>query len=326
MAVTQLSDLVIVPELFSQNMVLTSLALDAFVQSGVAVEDSEINAFLNGSQGGSTFSPRWMGPLPDEDANISSDDPAAKSTPQKISGLKNTAVRQSLNKSWSSMDLAADLAGADPVAVINQQLAKYWLGVRTRRVLSSLKGVMASNVTNNGADMVIDITGGTGAAAIFNAEAFLDAKQTMGDMSSTLTAMAVHSMVYTTMQKLNLIDFIPDASGQTNIAVYQGVRVIVDDAMTVDAGKYYTYLFGSGAIALGYGTPKTPFEIKRDPEAGNGGGQDTVFSRMSWVIHPQGFVYNLDNTPTIVQLETAATWTRAFERKRVPLACLITKG
>ena len=98
--------------------------------------------------------------------------------------------------------------------------------------------------------------------------------------------------------------------------------------MTVVAGgknKYYSYLFGAGAIALGVGAAKTPFEIDRNPSAGNGGGEEIVYSRAEWIIHPQGFSYGLDTTPTIAELENAANWTRAFERKRIALAAIISQ-
>lgn len=111
--------------------------------------------------------------------------------------------------------------------------------------------------------------------------------------------------------------------------MYQGAMVVVDDGMTVVAGsptKYYSWLFGPGAIAMGVGSPKVPFEIERTPASGNGGGQEDVYSRVEWIIHPQGFKFGLSDTPSLAQLNAAANWDRAFERKRVKLACLISQG
>lgn len=329
MATTRLSDLVIVPELFGSTMIQRTLSLNSFVSSGVARENEELNAFLRG--GGWTISPRFIGPLDESDANISSDDPAVTSTPAKITGYKNTAVRQSLNKSWSSMDLTASLNDMDPVDAITSQVADYWNAVLNRRLLSSVKGAISGQT-----DMFVDVTKESGASALFNADAFLDTKATMGDRMNELSAIAVHSHVYTTMQKLNLIDFIPDSEGRVHIPTYMGVRVIVDDATTVvpavtsgdsstqHPAYYYSYLFGAGAVALGAGNAKVPFEIDRNPAAGNGGGEEQVYSRVEWVIHPQGYQFALNSTPTVTQLETASNWTRAFERKRVPIAALVT--
>lgn len=90
--------------------------------------------------------------------------------------------------------------------------------------------------------------------------------------------------------------------------------------------KYYSYLFGAGAIALGVGNPKMPFAVHRDEAAGNGGGEEVVHSRLEWVIHPQGFSFGKDTTPTMEQLQDSTNWTRNYERKRIPLAVLVSQG
>lgn len=322
---TQIADLQIVPELITGNIILRALNSNAFVQSGVATRDAMLDAFLSNPNGGKVIAPRFIGPLKDDDPNISSDDPATLAVPKKITGGANKAVRQSLNQSWSSMDLTADLYGEDPIGAITAQIGDYWQAVLNRRVIASVKGALASA---DAADMIVDVSGAAGADALFSADAFIDAQATMGERASALSAIAVHSHVYATMKKQNLIDFIPASDGRTNIATYQGLRVIQDDAMTVVAGepnKYYSYLFGAGAIGLGVGSAKVPFETQRKPESGNGGGEELVYSRVEWIIHPQGFSYALDTTPTIAELETAANWSRVFERKRVALAAIISQ-
>jgi hypothetical protein len=331
MAVTRISNLVVVPSVFTENMILEALELNALVSSGVMIRDPNLDAFLSSDVGGKTINPRYIGPLAQDDANVSSDDPDVNSTPAALTALSNTAVRQSLNKSWSEMDLAVDLNGMDPIAGIQTRLARYWDGELQKRALASLQGVLADNVANDGGDMVNDITGESGAAGLFNAEAFIDTQLTMGDRLGELSAIAVHSLVYGTMLKLDLIDFLPDSQGRP-VASYRGLRIIVDDGVTVIDGdtsgtyKYYTYLFGPGSIALGVGQPKTPYEVDRAPAAGNGGGQETVYSRTEWVIHPQGFKTAETTTPTLANLKLAAKWDRAWERKRIQIAALISNG
>ena len=332
---TRLSDVPIVPEIATAAIILRSLNSNAFVNSGVMIRDPEADAFLTNNLGGKTFAPRYLGPLADDEPNISSDDPSEKSTPKKITGGKNKAVRQSLNQSWSSMDLTNTYLGLDITTAITNQIGDYWNTQENKRLLASLKGIIAADLATCSPVMTVDVTGKTGADALFNAEAFIDAQTTMGDMASSLTAVAVHSTVYATMKKLNLIDFIPASEGRVEIPTYQGLTVIQDDAMTYvpavtgdspSPAKYYTYLFGRGAVALGVGTPKTPFAIHRDEAAGNGGGEEIVHSRLEWIIHPQGFSFGLEETPTLAQLETASNWTRQYERKRIALAALITQG
>ena len=332
---TRLSDVPIVPEIATAAIILRSLNSNAFVNSGVMIRDPEADAFLTNNLGGKTFAPRYLGPLADDEPNISSDDPSEKSTPKKITGGKNKAVRQSLNQSWSSMDLTNTYLGLDITTAITNQIGDYWNTQENKRLLASLKGIIAADLATGSPVMTVDVTGKTGADALFNAEAFIDAQTTMGDMASSLTAVAVHSTVYATMKKLNLIDFIPASEGRVEIPTYQGLTVIQDDAITYvpavtgdspSPAKYYTYLFGRGAVALGVGTPKTPFAIHRDEAAGNGGGEEIVHSRLEWIIHPQGFSFGLEETPTLAQLETASNWTRQYERKRIALAALITQG
>ena len=332
---TRLSDVPIVPEIATAAIILRSLNSNAFVNSGVMIRDPEADAFLTNNLGGKTFAPRYLGPPADDEPNISSDDPSEKSTPKKITGGKNKAVRQSLNQSWSSMDLTNTYLGLDITTAITNQIGDYWNTQENKRLLASLKGIIAADLATGSPVMTVDVTGKTGADALFNAEAFIDAQTTMGDMASSLTAVAVHSTVYATMKKLNLIDFIPASEGRVEIPTYQGLTVIQDDAMTYvpavtgdspSPAKYYTYLFGRGAVALGVGTPKTPFAIHRDEAAGNGGGEEIVHSRLEWIIHPQGFSFGLEETPTLAQLETASNWTRQYERKRIALAALITQG
>ena len=334
MASTRFGDVVIVPGVFGNSMVLESLALDLFIQSGVVVNDATLSAFLSSPTGGETFSPRNLGPLADSDPNMSTDDPAQTSTPEKITGTKNTAVRQDMNKSWSSMDLTAMVYGSDPIAAIQSGIAKYWLTVRQKRLLASLQGVVAESVASHGSDMVLDISGEAGAAALFNAPAYIDAKASMGDRMSGLNALAVHSVVYANMLKQDLIEFVkPSDDSLEQIPTYQGARVLVDDGMTTTGTSpnilYYSYLFGPGAVAMGMASARVPFEVDRKPEAGNGGGEERVYSRVSTVIHPQGYQWTGPTgvgNPTMAALAIATNWTRAWERKRIPLACLISKG
>jgi hypothetical protein len=67
----------------------------------------------------------------------------------------------------------------------------------------------------------------------------------------------MHSATEAALRKLDLIDFIPDSQGETQIKTFQGRRVIVDDgcpsrAGTTDGLVYTTYLFGSGAFGMGW--------------------------------------------------------------------------
>ena len=100
----------------------------------------------------------------------------------------------------------------------------------------------------------------------------------------------MHSAVYTTLQKQNLITFIPNSRGEVNIPTYMGYRIIVDDGCPVSgtgaAAIYSTYMFANGSFGRGDGVPVdlTPVETDRDSLASD----DILINRRALVLHPFG--------------------------------------
>src|SRR5690606_27775110 len=209
------------------------------------------------------------------------------------------AVRLSRNNSWSSVDLAATLAGADPMNAIADRVAYYWTRRLQAAFISTWLGVIADNA-NDGSDYTNDVSNaGTFADGVtnFTAEAFLDTALTMGDSMEDLTAVMVHSVVYNRMQKNNLIDFIPDSTGRVQIPTFLGREVIVDDGVPRSGNVFQTWLFGRGATRLGVGQAKVPTEVERKAGGGNGGGQEVLYNRVEWTIHPVGHAFVMTGVP-----------------------------
>ena len=333
MAQTLLSD-VIVPSVFDAYVQLLTSQKSAFVQSGVVVDDAESSAKLAG--GGKTFDMPFFNDLADTESNVSSDSGGA-ATPQNITTGREVSIRHSRNQVWGAADLVSALAGADPLAAIANRVAAYWVRQEQAIVIRSIRGVIADNIANDSGDMVKSITiGASGTptdANRFGGEAFIDTLQTMGDAQGSLVAIAMHSIVYSRAKKLNLIDFLRDSDG-TEIATYQGRRVIVDDGMPVVTNgsnlEYSSYVFGVGALRRGVGSPRVPAEVERDPKAGNGGGTENLVSRIERIVHPNGFAWlsgsMAGQSPTFAELILAANWDRRVERKLVRIAELRTNG
>lgn len=330
---TKLTD-VVVPEVFDPYVTNQILELSTILNSGIAVTDPRLNAFLQG--GGQTMNmPFWNQVTVSDEANVSSDNDASPATPKKFTAGKNIGVRHGLNQAWSSMDLAATLAGSDPMQALAGQIVEYWDVRAQARLVASVVGVIEDNIANFSGDMVNDIwvaAAPTDANRI-SAEACIDAWATLGDKWNSVTAIGMHSVTYFHLQKLNLIDFIPDARGETMIETYQGKRIIVNDENYVDTAglaKYYTVFYGTGACAYANEPGKVPSEVEREALQGDGGGQETIVSRQQFVVHPNGFSFDATGiageSPTIAELVAAANWTRNVERKRVPMACLIHNG
>ena len=119
MAVTQLID-VIIPEEFSAYQTENSLQSTALSQSGVVVENALIAAQLGA--GAEIFTVPFWNDLPDVEADITNDDPAILSTPQKISASKQTVRKPFLHASWSEMSLASELSGDSALARIQDRV------------------------------------------------------------------------------------------------------------------------------------------------------------------------------------------------------------
>lgn len=340
MALVQIAD-VIVPTRFNPYVQQITEEKTRLIQSGALVRDAQIDGMLSG--GGLTFNvPSWKD-LANVPENVSTDDAKGvnDAVPQKTGTGQEVAVRMNRNQSWSEADLVSTLAGADPAASIAARVGDYWSRRMQAVFVATMKGVFADNAAApSGSEHVLndltnDISSTVYSAGVtdFNAAAFLDAILTIGDSMQDLTMVMVHSVVYGRMQKNNLIDFIPDARGEVMIPVYQGKQVIVDDGMPNASGVYDTWIFGAGAVRLGVGTPRVPTEIFRNPEAGAGGGQETLYNRVEWCLHPVGHKYagsapngGPSNLATTNNLAHAGSWQRVYpERKQIKIARLITR-
>ena len=335
MAEVQITD-IYNPLVFSAAEQEAQIELNAFMSSGVMVADPRLTAMA--TIGGNIGELPFFKPLGTQEPNYSNDVTGDSSTANNVT----TAVMKyrlcSQNESWSTMDIAVDLALADPVQAITNRVGAYWATTNERRLIQSTMGLLADNVANDSGDMVFDIAtdavGAPTAAELVSNDAILDAQQTAGDHQAGFSAIAMHSVVYNRLRKQQLIDFIRDADNNTLFQMYGNLRVIVDDSLSAVAGvnrvTYTTVIFGNGAVAAGMGRTKVPSELDRDPEKGNGGGQETLYSRRADIIHPLGFEFTSSSvagqSANLAELATAANWNRVWERKSVPLAFLQTNG
>lgn len=338
---TRISD-VVVPEVFTPYTQQLTQEKSRLIRSGAISMDAALNVAIAG--GGLTFNEPSFKDLDNDAENVSSDDPSSASTPNKIGTATEIQVRLSRNNSWSSMDLTADLSGEDPMMAISSRVADYWVRRMQAAFVAMLTGLFADNDaapsgsdTHTQYDMTNDISGSGFVEGVtnFSAESFIDATATMGDSMGNLTMVMMHSLVYARAQKNNLIDFVQDSANglAVSIPTFLGREVIVDDGVTQSGGVFSTWLFGAGAIRMGMGSPLVPTETFRAPSAGNGGGQDTLYNRVEWIIHPVGHAYigtpakgGPSNATTSNNLGNAASWSRRFpERKQINIARLITR-
>lgn len=362
MAVTRISDLVI-PERYASYLQQRTEEKSALVQSGLLVRSQFLDNFLAG--GGLTINVPSFQDLYGEE-RVSGDDPTviipedgSGSPPDahgKIGTSQEVAVRLSRNYSWSDMDLAGALAGADPMAAIQDLTAAFWARRLQKAFVATVQGVFADNAASPTGtdqhtqdDMTVDVTssGYTAGVTDFHLEALIDALTTLGDSAEDIVAVMMHSHVLARAKKNDLVDTIPD-SQNPSAAVIDRIagkyRVIVDDGLPNPAGSganqtntgiYHTWLLGTGAFALGMGMPANAVAKERVEKAGNGGGQSILWNRVEWCIHPVGHAWigtaaaggpANGTASTANTLAHADSWRRVFpERKQIKIARLITR-
>lgn len=303
MAVTRISD-IIEPSVFAAYIREAVIEKSAIIRSGIVTQNAQLNALVAG--GGRTITMPFWKRIGGESEIITD---SGSLTPDKISTSADIATMHIRGRAWGARELASALAGSSAMDAIGSMIAEWWTRDEQRVLIKTLSGAFAAaNMTEHVHDVGGPIT----------AEATLDAKQKLGDASDQLTAIIMHSATYTALQKLNLIEFIPDSRGEIAFVRYLGYNVIVDDTMPVDSGTYTTYLMASGVIGRGDGTPVdlTPVETDRDSLAG----EDYLVSRRAFILHPMGVKWigtAASTTPSNSELETGANWERVYEDKHI---------
>ncbi len=325
MAITKLSD-VIVPELFNPYVINKTMEKSDLVQSGIITTNAEFDKLA--SQAAPTVNMPFFEDLTGESEQIVED---ADLTPAKITSKSDVAAIIRRAKMWSATDLAAALAGKDPMEAIASLVSGFWARDMQKELIAILNGAFGTFTPEGGsattrlASNILDISRGSGAAAKWSAAAFIDAQQLLGDAQAQLTAIAMHSATYSNLKKQNLIAT-EHPSMDVSFETYQGKRVVIDDGCPVSgtgANQIFTsYLFGEGAIALGNGSPVgfVPTEVDRDKKKGSG--VDYLINRKTMILHPRGVKFTNTNVaktegPSRAELQDGENWLPVYEHKQI---------
>lgn len=359
----------VVPEVFGPYVQLQTEQKSALIRSGALTQDPALDAFLAGP-GKLVEVPKWKD-LDDDADNISTDVTAdhwghelngsaveiaaalgalSDARPKALGSVQETCPRLNRNQLWAASDLTGELAGDDPMEAIGDRVSDYWVRRYQDIFKATVQGVIRDNAANDSGDYAYEPPGlGTYVQGVtdFKAEHALSATLTLGDSKGKITVMVVHSVVHHRMQVLDMIDFIPDSKADLGFGTFQGKTLLVDDGMPSGtnvirkdgsagvAGMYETWMFMPGAVRIGESPPKVPVAITREEQAGNGGGQEILFSRRQLCMHPTGHRYTgtvpatgggPSNANTTNNLAHAGSWDRvAPERKMVGFCRLITQ-
>lgn len=309
MPTTKIAD-VIVPEVFNPYVIQRTQELSALFAAGIAQRTAEFDRLA--SQAARTVNMPFWNDLTGDDEVLSD---SAALTAGKIAASQDEAVILRRGRAWGANDLAANLAGDDPMRAIADLVAAYWARRYQAMLISTLTGVFASaSMAGN----VHNISALTGGAEKISATATVDAAQKLGDAKGELTAIVMHSAVEAALAKQDLIQYVQPSGQSDRVATYLGKRVIVDDGVPVATDVYTTYLFGPGAIAYGNGSPVgfVPTETDRDSLAG----EDYLINRQTIILHPRGVAWTgtaAGSSPTNTELETGTNWNRVFDNKAI---------
>ena len=328
MAATLLSD-VIKPDVFNDYIIEEAPNKSALIRSGIVSQDPRIAEKLN--NGGDTVNMPFWSDL-EGDAQARQSDTTFNIN--KIGADKDVARLLKYGNAWSSEDLAAELAGDDPMKAIASRVVEYWDREYQKILIKVLQGVFADNVANDDSDLVLDVAEDdvdTNGAVELDGDKILDAKQLLGDAKGNLTALAMHSQVHTNLQKKQLIQYDPEADADIGFGTYLGHTVIVDDGVPAEPAdttgtEYTTYLFGQGAVGFASGMPKVPTETDRNSLAG----KDILVNRKDLIMHLRGIRWRensvANDMPTYSELANAVNWDRVYNKKNIRAAAIVTNG
>ena len=331
---TRISDIAFDNDVYASYMQEDDPARNAFIASGAVVVDPVLTARSAG-MGELTTIPFWKD-LDNSSENISSDDPTAMATPDKIDTGKMRARNVHINNLWETTNLAAEISATEPMVQIQSRTSNYWNNRLSIRIQGMQTGMFLENEAGTG-DMIVDVSTQDGDSATadnkWSFDTFVDGYATMGENADKLRLLAVHPSVMADMRKQNNIEYIQDSETGIMIPTYNGLRVVEDKRQPVIAGttsgfRYVSTIYAAGAFGFGQALSKRPVAVEYDEKAGNGAGIETLAERKQWLLHPGGYDWTEASvaglSPTVAECALPANWERKFLRENVALGWIVT--
>lgn len=317
MAATRITD-VVIPEVFTPYVRQMAEKTNRLILSGAAVADPFLSAFAQG--GGQTINvPSWNAIDSGTGAfDAQTDDPADMADVNAVTSATEVAVRLADVKTWGAANLATVLAGSNPLEQVASKVAGAINTNRQYKTLQELAGMFASGGALASSHLNDKST------TAYSADLLIDTLAPWGDMSNETVTLVVHSAIFRSMQKENLISYRPLSDQNILFPVYMGqYLIVVDDTAPVSGSVYTSYMFKQGAIRLGFGPGETV--LHSEPLQGNGAGVEYFIQRDSFVSHVSGMKWTgtpAGATPTAAELATAGNWAKAFTNKHIPVVAL----
>ena len=318
--VTYLSK-VIVPEIFAPYFQVRTAEKSQVLQSGIAQSNGQLVNFASGA--GQTYHMPFFNDLSGEDDVILENKDI---TVTNINAQQEICVVLNRAKAWGAGYLARMESGDDLMNRIGTLLSDWWARRHQAILLSVLNAMFrydpaGSGTAGWGEIRDTHLVDNSAVTTGFSPNMIIDAMGKLGDASGNLAAMVMHSAIYHSLTKEDMIDY--ERPSETSIAwpTYLGKRIIVDDACTSERpGVFRTYLFQQGAIQMGMGNipPRDAVETDRDTLLS----EDLLVTRQRMIFHPKGFRWAGPVNPTNADLAAPGSWDRVIEDKLVSMVAL----
>ena len=328
-----LANVPFIPELFLAYQQELNQSKSGFFRSGIIAQNAAISAEF--SKGGRTITIPHFNDLAG-DSEILSD--TVGLTAAVLGGNSQIGVRNLRGRAWQSSDLAAELAGDDPMRAIAIRTGEYWVRDTQAVMISQLNGLFGP-AAGGGALAATHLAGGT--SETITAESMIDAIALLGDAGQDLSAVAMDSSAYYALIKKDLI--IPGGTFESQIdtrisgeraefGTYLGRPVIVDDGLkpsgdlvgggTGGVDVHTIYFFAPGAMVYSEISPKTPVETDRDILRGI----EVLVNRKEYLLHPVGCSWvgtASSNSPSNAEFATVGNWNMVFSDPRNIKLCAL---
>lgn len=320
--ITKLLD-AITPEQYTQYTNTRAEKHSAFIQSGILVPTPTLDQMIV-SGGKLVNMPEWsQTSLTDQ---VLQEDTALETG--KTSAKSQIAPVLYRGTGAAYTDLAAIVAGSNPVTQILNDFADYTLRSDQEIMQSIIKALFAKGTgVSKGALTDTHVSDqSTAQNPVICPEMVIDARSILGTSRSKLTIIAMHSKVKAELEKQNTQTkhYIPASESKAGFDTYLGMRVVEDDSLLPVDGVYETYLYAAGSFGRNTATPAdmVTYEPDRDKAKGN----NMLYVRRARVIHPFGLKFKSEQvsglTPTNADLALAKNWEKVHETKKIGLICL----
>lgn len=320
--ITKLLD-AITPEQYTQYINTRAEKHSAFIQSGILVPTPTLDQMIV-SGGKLVNMPEWsQTSLTDQ---VLQEDTALETG--KTSAKSQIAPVLYRGTGAAYTDLAAIVAGSNPVTQILNDFADYTLRSDQEIMQSIIKALFAKGTgVSKGALTDTHVSDQSAAQnPVICPEMVIDARSILGTSRSKLTIIAMHSKVKAELEKQNTQTkhYIPASESKAGFDTYLGMRVVEDDSLIPVDGVYETYLYAAGSFGRNTATPAdmVTYEPDRDKAKGN----NMLYVRRARVIHPFGLKFKSEQvsglTPTNADLALAKNWEKVHETKKIGLICL----